>query len=852
MSKGKKAKAVASSAGKPPWRPMLEDFVQVFGLPKVPTVMEKYPDELKLNYRILKQRMPDLKPYQVDCIIRNATKQGGIIAGTMGSGKTRMVLGTLILRGHFRNLIIVPPALVDNWLATCKHYNLYAEPLLSHTAVSDLRRRYMAGKKLKPEDKKKLLRGDQEFYITTPQFLALGGLGNLVYDKWNATYTTKRTEVDPITGAEILDSNGKPKTEEVKVTVESTKYSAKDAHSEAKLAFGSRHFFWDHVDKCPKCNAGREFFTKKGHCRNCGYTAYSYKGRKTMTLTCSNGHSYPLFNWILKGECPHPECGCKQPTKIEKGSSSADTSLIKDLLSGLLPEETTTSCKTHSVECFPAYKRLKGIFGAKAIDEAHLLANFNSQQGMAVFCINTKESWVASGTIARGYVTDLEASLCHAHKPLTPIFPFAPWDRAGFREQFVTERVKKSILANSAEKDSPSTLKPKVSISQLPEASNINRLRRMLNCVTTSVPESILESEWKLPPLKRHYHAITLNPKNTARYLEELARLTGWFKSANDTERRHGAMSRLWNLRTICEGEEKLLVAQEYINQWRSEKRKFVVTCGTKCLFQQVKKMLDKIGVNYLAVDEKIPADQREAFTAKFSDPQIECVLSRTKLINVGLNTLVHADRLLCLSLDYSPDTLRQLEKRLNRPGQKSNDVLVVYPVVRMRPKMSVEERMLKLTLEKEVAVKEMTEGKIKWKDAAILLEAAREKKGAAKVLQEIMSNEASENDRDLESLFSKAIQVVSPEEQKATVEREEDSDILDSGTVREEIRKIWQTGQLFAIEEKKVEKVTKPKTKKAKATTPTTVSEVQLDLFDMGAITTGPIPTSPVTNMLL
>lgn len=753
-----KATSVAATTPAGKWEPMLDEFIKAFGLPNVPTIMELRPDQLRSYYHKLKSAMPDLKPYQIDCCIRNATKKGGILGGTMGSGKTRMIIGTLILREHMFNLVIVPPMLIDNWMSHFKHYNLHAETLLDHESLNRLIGRYKALRGLSPMEKRKHLNGHQEFYVTTPEFLTLGGIGNLVYDEWQATYESKHIILDPISGTPLLDQNGKKQYEKVKHHVTSTRYHAKNEHTKAKLTFGTRHGYGDHIKECPKCKTKQdndEGFTEKGLCKKCGYKAYSYRGARKYTAVCMEGHSNSLSRWIFKGHCP--DCDCATITTLHTPKEEKiDLDFINELLEGTKGANNTVGVKTKSFMSYPAYRRIRGIFGAKAIDEVHLLANFNSQRGLAVFGIKTKETWVASGTIARGYVTDLKASLCHVHGANTPIFPFYPWGRGreGFREQFVTERVKTSITKEGEGKK-------KQTASPMPEASNLNRLRRMLNCVTTTIPDSVMEKEWKLPSIKRKYEEIWLTEENQKKYLQELTNIKTWFNGATNVERHRGALQRLWNLRLICDGDEKAECVDRYVKQWLAEGRKFILTASTVAQFKKLRNILDQNSVKYLAVDEKTPADRRDEVTSGFSDPKIQALVSRTKLINIGLNTLVHADRLLIASLEYSPDSLRQMEKRICRPGQKSSDLLVVYPVVRMKPKSSVEEKMLKLVLEKELAVKEMLEGKVRWQSAAELLEVAKEKKGAAKVLEDIVTEGGHE---EMDNIF-KQQEVVSGEE---------------------------------------------------------------------------------------
>ena len=332
------------------------------------------------------------------------------------------------------------------------------------------------------------------------------------------------------------------------------------------------------------------------------------------------------------------------------------------------------------------------------------------------------------------YVTDIESALAHVHQPNTPTFPFAPWNRQAFRDQFVTQRVKTSILHSSKKKSDIST-----SISQVPEASNPTRLRRMLSPKTTAVPEALIEAEWNLCKPTRHYIPITLNAVNQSYYLEVLTNITTWYKHATTKEIHRNAMSKLWELRHVCEGGEKLQIIRELVKDWVATDQKFVLVAPTKTLYKAIKDMVEEFGINFIAIDEHVSPERREEITMQFADPAILGLISRTKLVCTGLNTLVYATKLVIAGLEYHPSTIRQMEKRLVRPGQLSPRVDVYYPVVRMSPRKSIEEEMLHLLLRKELAVNEVTKGKVRFMKPAMLIEAAMERQGAVKVLQNLV-----------------------------------------------------------------------------------------------------------------
>jgi SNF2-related domain len=752
----------AHSGKSSPWVPVLDEFIQAFDLPDVSHVGITHKSELKTLAEKLKARLPHLLQYQIEEPAKNALKKGGLLASTMGSGKTHMGMATLFLRNKAFNLIVVPPTLVSNWVKTLTEYKFYVQTLLTHESVDELIAHYKSLQGLPPAEKRKRMHAPQEFYITTPEFLALGDWGNKVYEPWKATYRKKEKST-------VIDPHGKVTPVET-ITLSSTRYHAEQEAKELSISLNQPHEYGHHVHACPKCETSREEgFSFRGHCRACGYSAYSYVGTQDKVLKFKGGKELKSTDWIF-GAIDDLPTDSKNLKKSFTTSAPNSAVCVRRLLPSGAKHDTEsldtqtntvvlkTEPKTHSTESYPAYKRLRKIFGAKLIDEVHEVANFDSQKGSAVKSIKADDIWACSGTISRGHVKDIESAILHAYEANSPLCPYSEWDKAAFREQFVTQKIKRSTLYTSKTGYSGKTImtsKTKSSVSIMPEASNVTLLRKILATKMTMVPPVVVEAEWKLPPMSRKYIPVTLSPASQKYYFEVLANIAEWYKHASSKDIRHNAMSKLWELRHICEGEDKLNVIRSYIQLWASRNEKFVVVSPTKPMFLQIKQYCKDNKLNVIFIDESVPTHKREEITSKFSDPTVIGLVARTKLVNTGLNTLVHACKLLIAGLEYFPSTLRQMERRLVRPGQKSKTVEVIYPIVRLTPKESIEEQMLRLIFRKESAVDEVLQGKIRWIKSAQLIETIMEKQGAGRVLESIMDKKAETiSDLDLNAIF--------------------------------------------------------------------------------------------------
>lgn len=739
------------------WEPLLDEFLESFDLPVVEDVSVTRAQEIsQLKERLLK-RLPHLKPYQVDETVKNSLKKGGILASVMGSGKTHMGMGVLYLRNKAFNLIIVPPSLVSNWSKTLREHKFFVRKLLSHSSVDRLIEHYSKLKNLPPLEKRKKMYADQEFYITTPEFLALGDTGNMVYDEWTATYNKRGKRIDD-------DKYGKLMIYET-CEVKSTRFTSMGEAKELAISLNQSHEYGHHIQECPKCKAKKNNgFTHKGYCNNCGYSAFSYIGNRVNKYVISSKETVNGKDFIFG---PHTtfkkiiEDKQSFTTQTPKAKITQTIRLTgKDgapVRSNVIEKELITQPKTHSNYSVPAYKRLGKIFGSKLIDEVHEVANFDSLRGAAVKSVKCDETWACSGTLSRGHVKDIESALLHSYESNSPICPYSEWNRQAFREQFITQKVKKTTLHD--DKKVLYKKGTKTSVSIVPEASNVTLLRKVLSSKMTMVSPDIVEAEWNLPSMSRTYVPVKLSKDNLKYYYEVLNNIATWYKHATSKDLRRNMMSKLWELRHICEGEDKLKVIESYIQQWGASKHKFVLVSPTKPMYIKMIELLKKYSIKHICVDEKTPASKREEITTRFEDPNIQAVVSRTKLINTGLNTLVHADKLLISGLEYFPSVLRQMERRLVRPGQKSSHVEIVYPIVRITPRESIEEQMLRLIFRKETAVNEILEGKVRWIKSAQLIESIMEKQGASKVLQAIVSDDDNPiSDIDLETLFNSPI----------------------------------------------------------------------------------------------
>lgn len=733
------AKANGEDYKHPEWKPLLDEFLQVFELPKIALAKEVLKTQYATNVGILSKRYPFLKGYQIDAAANNALKSGGILGSDMGAGKTLQALSILILKQKKLNLIIAPPGLVANWIKEGNKVGLNIRKLLTHDAVTKLQTHAANLKRLTPQEKSKRYYEEQEVYITTPEFLGLGGTGNKLYTPWNATYS-----VDSDT-ATIKAKYGTivPRGNYIeRITLTTNRSTSQQEAEELKIKQGQSHLYAHHVKNCPQCGATHDSgFSFNGYCsakvwdinrqahKTCNYTAYHYTAKETIK-TEEREATLKILTYTGK-------------EKLDNGKTEKK---YKEVTKLQLPI-TETGLKDKSNHAYPAYKRLGKLFGLKIIDECHLVGNLHSFKGQSVAAVNTDYTYSLSGTLSRGYVNDIETALSNSFSSDSPVFPFKIWDNTAFREQFTTTKQKQTTIFGELKKGTGSTI-------IVPEASNVNRLRKMLNSGLTIAPEHLIEAEWSLPELQRVYREVTLTEETQKKYYEILTSVSKWAKTATAAEISRGAMSRLWDLRALCDGPEKLSVIEEYIKLWAREGHKFIIVAPTIQLYRQIRAIMDSYGIHHIAVDEHTPADKREEVTMKFADSKYRAVISRTKLICTGLNTLVHATRLCIAGGEYQHTTIRQMEKRIRRPGQKHHDIQVVYPIVRLSPKLSVEEEMLRLVLKKEAAVNEIVKGTNRWAGPAMLIESAMAKQGAAQVLSALLSSETV-TDISLASLFT-------------------------------------------------------------------------------------------------
>ncbi len=131
---------------------------------------------------------------------------------------------------------------------------------------------------------------------------------------------------------------------------------------------------------------------------------------------------------------------------------------------------------TSKKRSYPAYKRVRKLFSAVIVDEAQQAKSKNSDRGRAVRAIKCKGKLILSGTLMKGYITDLYWNIGWLLGFGNPLFHYEY--RGGSKEfldefgsyEYVTKQYEETLSEGRAK--------------LLPEVSNLNRFWRIFASFT--------------------------------------------------------------------------------------------------------------------------------------------------------------------------------------------------------------------------------------------------------------------------------------------------------------------------------------------------------------------------------
>lgn len=121
---------------------------------------------------------------------------------------------------------------------------------------------------------------------------------------------------------------------------------------------------------------------------------------------------------------------------------------------------------------WPAYKRIKKLFGAVLVDEAQIAKSKNTLRGRAVRAMRPKGRLILTGTLMKGYATDIFWNVAWLLGFDNPLFP---WAYRGGSKRFLNEFGTYEFVDRQFE-DSLHEGRAKL----LPEVSNLNRFWRLM------------------------------------------------------------------------------------------------------------------------------------------------------------------------------------------------------------------------------------------------------------------------------------------------------------------------------------------------------------------------------------
>ncbi|MBN2258507.1 MAG: DEAD/DEAH box helicase, partial [Anaerolineaceae bacterium] len=283
-----------------------------------------------------------------------------------------------------------------------------------------------------------------------------------------------------------------------------------------------------------------------------------------------------------------------------------------------------------------------------------------------------------------------------------PLWPF-PWrgGSARFLDQFGTYKWITKEFANTLETGQRRLI---------PSVSNLGRLWRLISAFSLRrTKDELLED---LPPKERELHWVELDDEHASLYRE----VEGWASDeiikathvgAGDSHA--AAMGRigraLWKTRycastatvngwpffydVLESGDEegggllstpaKVEKALELVQEIRGGGEKAIVFSSLDGLHRDMAKALLSAGIGFY--DLKTVGNttsKRLAAVRRFErDPGATVLLSGTKMLNRGV-TIVAANHVIILNLEWSPEPTVQAEDRVHRPGQEK-DVYIHY-----------------------------------------------------------------------------------------------------------------------------------------------------------------------------
>ena len=377
---------------------------------------------------------------------------------------------------------------------------------------------------------------------------------------------------------------------------------------------------------------------------------------------------------------------------------------------------------------WPAYKRIKKLFGAVLVDEAQIAKSKNTLRGRAVRAMRPKGRLILTGTLMKGYATDIFWNVAWLLGFDNPLFPYA---YRGGSKRFLNEFGTYEFVDRQFE-DSLHEGRAKL----LPEVSNLNRFWRLMASFAVRRRKDDI---YDLP--KKHQQIVVLNldgphaPFYNA-YADWAQKAIAKALREGDGTPNMGVISgALWKLRyaATCPvavdyldpaldvaSWNKLDYVLNYVRRASERGEKTIVFSGLRVMVAAMVKHLRANGIGVLPITAEVATKKRFGLIREFSnDPELNCIVASLNCLNRGY-TITAANHVLIVDLEYSPEATDQAGDRVHRPGQ-TKDVYVQVLLSRD----TIDPIMWEVVTQKAEAIKHAIDGKARFLDVAEILQKA-------------------------------------------------------------------------------------------------------------------------------
>jgi len=390
---------------------------------------------------------------------------------------------------------------------------------------------------------------------------------------------------------------------------------------------------------------------------------------------------------------------------------------------------------TPKYRSYPAYKRIIKLFGAVIVDEAQMAKTKNSGRGKAVRALKSKGKLILTGTLMKGYITDIFWNIGWLLGFDNPLFYYK---YRGGSKKFLNEFGTFKFVTRQFE-DTLSEGRAKI----IPEVSNLNRFWRiMAPFMVRRLKDEMIE----LPEKNKKIIFLDMDREHENLYsaFEEWARdriRKAMLLAGDEKEVNIGKISgALWKLRfaaTVPTAKNYLLDERgpnmvlpewsswnkvdkiiELVKEIKRRGEKVIIFSGLRPMVSEITKRLKRDYIRHMAILASHSTSKRFDMIQDFADDKDSvAIVAGLNVLNRGFN-ITCANNVIIADLEYSPESTLQAEDRAHRTGQ-DKPVNVYY----LLSKGTIDEDMFEIISKKQAAIENAIDGKAVHADVAKLLE---------------------------------------------------------------------------------------------------------------------------------